>query len=160
MSHWILAGVVVVAMSTAACASSSDSKPETDNTQTTTADAGGAAEAGAEPTISLSDSDIEALQVDGVWVFRYDPNGGMTALHGGEAAIVDSCLLVGDCIMVWPFGRFGEAKDAIAAVRAGEAPMLTLGGGGQSLEEDGVLPAVVVDHCQTTCVWFVSPVVR
>ena len=161
MSRWILACVIAVAMSTAACGSSSDSKPQTDNTQITTADGGGAAGAGGEPdSIAVSDGEIEALQVDGVWVFRHEPNGGMSALHQGEAAIVDSCLLVGGCVMVWPLDRFGEAEDAIAAVRGGEVPTLSLGGGGQSLEEDGVLPSVVVDHCQTSCVFYVSPVVR
>ena len=66
MRHWMLAGAIAFGMTIAGCTSSSSSS---------------------------SDSGAEALQVDGVWVFRYDPHQvGLDALHTGEAAIVDSCL--------------------------------------------------------------------
>jgi len=59
----------------------------------------------------------------------------------------------------WPASRFAEARDIVAAVRAGEPPSLSLGGGGRSLDEDGVLP-IVTDRCETSCVWYVNPTVR
>ncbi len=103
---------------------------------------------------------IEALQIDGVWVFRHDPDAGDDALHSGTPEIVGGCLYVDDTIVVWHADRMGDAAAAVAAANAGADPPLLIGGGGVSLDEGGdatQIPAVITQRCRTTAVWFGSP---
>ncbi len=120
--------------------------------------------AGPEPpgagTGTQDGSGIEALRIDGVWVFRHQPAAGMDALHGGRGEIVDGCLLVDEAVVVWHADRLAEAAEAIAAIRAGENPELLIAGGGISIEEGASteeLPTVITDRCPTSTVWFGAP---
>ncbi|MFQ5555168.1 MAG: hypothetical protein ACE5GC_07360, partial [Acidimicrobiia bacterium] len=104
--------------------------------------------------------EIEALQIDGAWVFRHHPGPAMDALHSGVPEIVDGCLLVDDTIVVWHADSFGEARDAVAAALAGEPEPLLIGGGGFSLEEGATIewiPDVVSSRCEASAVWFGAP---
>ena len=107
-----------------------------------------------------SDGGIEALQIDGVWVFQHQPEFANQALHGGTPEIVDGCLVVDNTIVVWHVDRIDEATEAIAAVKAGESPQLLIGGGGISVDEGArpdEFPTVITDRCPTSAVWFGAP---
>lgn len=106
----------------------------------------------------LDDRAIEASQIDGIWVFSHNPRGGGNALHGGTATIENGCLYVDGAVVVWHTESLDDAKSAIEAVHAGEAPSLSIGGGGISLEEGATsLPSEVTDLCPTSTVWFGAP---
>ncbi len=118
---------------------------------------GGSATDDAPPI--LSDEGIEALQIDGVWVFQDEPESAMEALHSGTPEIVDGCLVVDNTIVVWHVDRIDEATEAIAAVNAGESPQLLIAGGGISVDEGArpdQIPTVITDRCPTTAVWFAA----
>ena len=114
-----------------------------------------------EPRKSAADTaGIEALQIDGVWVFQHQPEAAMDALHGGTPEIVDGCLVVDNTIVVWHVDRIDEATEAIAAVKAGESTQLLIGGGGISVDEGDrpdQIPTVITDRCPTSAVWFGAP---
>ena len=121
---------------------------------------GGGATAEDDSPPVRSDGGIEALQIDGVWVFQHQPEAAMNALHGGTPEIVDGCLVIDNTIVVWHVDRIDEATEAIAAVKAGESPQLLIGGGGISLDEGDrpdQIPAVITDRCPTSAVWFGAP---
>jgi hypothetical protein len=109
------------------------------------------------------DSGLAATQVDGVWVFQYDPQGWHEALLEGPASIVDGCLYIGDFLVVWHVDRLDELEEIIAAVQAGEQPVVAVGGFARfvGVDPDGgeplVLPSVIADHCSAEAVWFGSP---
>ena len=135
--------VVLAATSAAVLAMTRDGGPATSDT----------------PPI-LSDEGIEALQIDGVWVFQHQPGSGMEALHSGTPEIVDGCLVVDNTIVVWHVDRIDEATEVIAAVNAGESPQLLIGGGGISVDEGARpdhFPTVITDQCPTSAVWFGAP---
>lgn len=103
---------------------------------------------------------IQPLQIDGVWLFEYEPRSGDDALHGGRAEIIDGCLYVDDAIVVWAASRLDEASAVIDAINSGEKPELLIGGGGISTTEGaslGDLPAVITDRCPTEVIWFGAP---
>ncbi len=105
-------------------------------------------------------SGVEALKIDGVWVFRHRPAAGMDALHSGRGEIVDGCLVVDGAIVVWHADRLAEAAAAIASIRAGESPELLIAGGGISIEEGASteeFPAVITDRCPASTVWLGAP---
>ena len=100
---------------------------------------------------------IEARQIDDVWIFSHNPNGGGDALHTGAATIDNGCLYVDGAVVVWHVDSIDQAEATITAVQAGEQPMLSIGGGGASLEEGATsLPAEITDRCPTSTVWFGS----
>ncbi|MEA2001324.1 MAG: hypothetical protein U9N84_05495 [Actinomycetota bacterium] len=103
---------------------------------------------------------IEAFQIDGVWVFQHNPEGWDDALHSGTADVVNGCLVVDGTIVIWHIDRIDEAADVIAAINAGGAPQLLIGGGGISLNEGATpdqIPAIIADQCPTSAVWFGAP---
>lgn len=103
---------------------------------------------------------IEALQIDGVWVFQHQPEAHNDALHSGTPEIVNGCLVVDNTIVVWHVDRIGDATDVIAAAKAGESPELLIGGGGISLDEGArpdQIPSVITDLCPASAVWFGAP---
>ncbi len=103
---------------------------------------------------------IEALQIDGVWVFQHQPEAHNDALHSGTPEIVNGCLVVDNTIVVWHVDRIGDATDIIAAAKAGESPELLIGGGGISLDEGArpdQIPSVITDLCPASAVWFGAP---
>jgi len=108
-------------------------------------------------------SGVVASQVDGVWVFHYDPQGSLAALMQGQANIVDGCLYIADFLVVWHVDRLDELEGIIAAVQAGEQPVVAVGGFARfvGVDPDGgeplVLPSVIADHCSAEAVWFGSP---
>ena len=151
-------GVVVLMVVVAACGGGTEpasAKDEASTTGTTSTDVD------AEPRKSAADvAAIEALQIDGVWVFQHQPEFANQALHSGTAEIVDGCLVVDNTIVVWSVDRINEATEAIAAVKAGESPQLLIGGGGISLDEGArpdQIPAVITGRCPTSAVWFGAP---
>ena len=106
------------------------------------------------------DGGIEALQIDGVWVFQHRPEGSNNALHGGTPEIAGGCLFIDDTVVVWHADRIDQAAGAIAAVRAGKSPLLLIGGGGMSIEEGtrpDQFPTVITERCPTSAVWFNAP---
>ncbi len=103
---------------------------------------------------------IEAVQIDGVWVFQHEPGGGMEALHSGTPEIVDGCLVIGDMIVVWHIDRMEEAAAAVAAAKGGESTQLLIGGGGFGIDQPAdpsQIPPVIADRCTTRAVWFGAP---
>ena len=121
---------------------------------------GGGATAEDDSPPVRSDGGIEALQIDGVWVFQHQPEAAMDALHGGTPEIVDGCLVIDNTIVVWHVDRIDEATEAIAAVKAGESTQLLIGGGGISVDEGDrpdQIPTVITDRCPTSAVWFGAP---
>ena len=151
-------GVVVLMVVVAACGGGTEpasAKDEASTTGTTSTDVD------AEPRKSAADTaGIEALQIDGVWVFQHQPEFAMDALHGGTPKIVDGCLVIDNTIVVWHVDRIGDAAEAIAAVKAGESPQLLIGGGGISVDEGArpdQIPTVITDRCPTSAVWFGAP---
>ena len=142
----------------AACGTGTESTSTSDEASTTGATSTGA---DAEPRESAADTTgIEALQIDGVWVFQHQPFFFMQALHGGTPEIVDGCLYIDNTIVVWHVDRIDEAAEAISAVKAGESPQLRIGGGGNSVDEGArpdQFPTVITDRCSTSAVWFGSP---
>jgi len=125
-----------------------------------TVSAGGAGNADYSPA-AVGDG-IEALQIDGVWVFQYEtePDVIMEALHSGPVEIVDGCLFVEDMIVIWHPKRLSDVEAAIAAVQAGGSLELRTGGGGFSLDEGSTadeIPTVIAERCSTTGWWYGSP---
>jgi len=106
---------------------------------------------------------VVASQIDGVWVFQYDPQGGLGSLLEGPATIVDGCLYISDNLVVWDVDRLDELEGIIAAVQAGEEPIVRVGGAGRVVGTDPEgggfweLPSVIADHCSASLVWFGSP---
>ena len=117
-----------------------------------------AAACGAGPTDLARSDGISAQQLEGVWVFSHDPQGGDDALHSGVATIENGCLYVDGAVVVWDADRLDEAESAIASIRDGDSPQLSIGGGGISLDEGSTeLPAIIMERCDTALVWFGSP---
>jgi hypothetical protein len=72
-----------------------------------------------EPRKSAAETaGIEALQIDGVWVFQHQPEFAMNALQGGTPEIADGCLVIDNTIVVWHVDRIDEAAEAISAAKA------------------------------------------
>lgn len=93
-----------------------------------------------------ADSGIEALQIDGVWVFQYTSIWYGQGLFHGTAEIVDDCLVVVNVIndiyvVIWEESRLADARALISAVQAGEKPEVQIGGG------ELQIPATVLEHC-------------
>ncbi len=148
----LLVGIVVVASCGSVDPAPAEPQAETPPAQVTSAPA-------PPPAGEVRDG-IEAMQINGVWVFRHDPGGGMDALHSGTPEIVEGCLYVDDTIVVWHVDRMGDAAAAVAAANAGAKPPLLIGGGGLSLDEGGdavQIPSVITERCPTRAVWFGSP---
>lgn len=107
---------------------------------------------------SSDSSQVEPVEIDGVWVFQQSSSGGDDALHNGEVAIRDGCLYVGDAIVVWHPGQMGEVEDLIADAAAGEGQQISIPGGGATPEETGsTLPEEITSRCSTDTVWYTRP---
>ena len=103
--------------------------------------------------------EVNATQFDGVWAFSYSetPDFSMQALHGGAVSVVDDCLQVGDAVVIWRDPQLDTVEEIVDAVLAGEAPTMTIGGGGRSLDEGSTLddfPDAVLAHCSPTELWY------
>ena len=150
-----IVGVAVLMVAVAACGSGTESTSTGDEASTTGTTS---TDADAEPRKSAADTaGIEALQIDGVWVFQHQPEFTHHALHGGTPEIADGCLVIDNTIVVWHVDRIDEAAAAISAVKAGESPALLIGGGGISVDEGArpdQFPTVITDQCPTSAVWF------
>jgi hypothetical protein len=61
---------------------------------------------------------VEALQIEGVWVFAYGepPQVSMDALGGGDATVVDGCLEVGEAVVVWHEHHVDAVEEVIARI--------------------------------------------
>ncbi|MDD9932216.1 MAG: hypothetical protein OXT09_01355 [Myxococcales bacterium] len=103
---------------------------------------------------------IDSHRHDGVWLFSLDPaGGGDSALGSGAASIVDGCLVIGEEVVVWLEDDLDFARSLIDSVAAGEAPKVTVGGGGIALGEGATvddLPMTVLSRCGARDVWFAS----
>jgi hypothetical protein len=113
---------------------------------------------GCGPTIEVG-ADIEASQIDGVWVFAYteDPGFSMEALHTGSAAVVEDCLYVGGSVVVWRPDHLEFVEQVVSAVAAGSVVEVSLSGGGDSLAEGSAVtdfPTSVVAKCAADTVWY------
>ncbi len=101
---------------------------------------------------------ISVMQVEGVWIFAHDPDGGDDALLSGPATIRDGCLVVEDFVVVWHVDRLADASAAVTALNAGETPVMAVGGSGLSLSEGAPIepfPADLLARCPTEKnVWF------
>ena len=103
---------------------------------------------------------IEAIDIDGVWVFRHDPESSMAALHSGTPEILNGCLMIDNTVVVWHTDAFEDAAAAIAAAKAGASRQYLIGGGGLSVTEGAdpmQIPEVISDRCSTEAVWFGAP---
>lgn len=113
-----------------------------------------------DATADVSQVDeVTALQIDGVWVFEYDPDGFDNALLSGPADIVDGCLVVDNAVVVWHVSQRSEAESVVSEVLSGKHPQMELGGGGLSLSEGSILddfPAAVTERCAVSEVWFAN----
>jgi hypothetical protein len=105
-------------------------------------------------------SGIESVEIDGVWVFRHEPEVSMDALHSGTPEIVNGCLMIDNTVVVWHPDTLEDAAAAIAAAKAGDSPQLLISGGGISVSEGAdptSIPDVISDRCPTDAVWFGAP---
>ncbi|MEL6347483.1 MAG: hypothetical protein AAFV53_30510 [Myxococcota bacterium] len=105
----------------------------------------------------IEQTPIEAIQVDGVWVFAYEgpPISWMHALGGGELAIVDDCLEMDGALVVWTPELLDEVADVIASVKAGEPRRIAELGGGmlsRGNPDDEYYPEEMFD-CASPDVW-------
>jgi hypothetical protein len=150
--QWNTVIMVLLAGCTVACGSTtSDSESEPDAGSAAERDSGGDANDGQTPT----NEEIEALQVEGTWIFSYRPGFMGLARYEGAANIVESCLVVGDCIVVWRDVHIQRARDTVSAVLGGENPVLALGGYGRLVVEGYAMPAAVTDYCPSAAgVWY------
>jgi len=104
--------------------------------------------------------EVEAVSVDGVWVFAHDPAAAGDALHSGTPQIIDGCLVIDNTIVVWPVGALDDATAAVAAAHAGEQSALLIAGDGISTSEGtsaDLIPEVITQRCPITAVWFGAP---
>lgn len=108
------------------------------------------------PPIQAEDRGIEAVLIDGVWVFQNRPEWVWLALGGGIPEIVDGCLYLGDTVVVWSVNRIDQAAGAIAAARAGETPFVRIGGGVVNNEAGIGFPTVITDRCATSRLWIIG----
>jgi hypothetical protein len=106
----------------------------------------------ADDSGQATESGIEALQIDGVWVFQYTSDSYGEGLFIGTAEIVDDCLVVDDTIVIWDLSRLADARALVSAVQAGEKPKVQISGGEFPTTEQ--IRATVFEHCSTTTVWF------
>lgn len=101
---------------------------------------------------------IDAVEIDGVWVFQHSNSGGDDALHNGTAEIRDGCLYVGDAVVIWHSAQVEEAAELVTATLAGESRQVSLPGGGVSLEEgETPFPEAVSSRCSTDTLWYTRP---
>ena len=108
------------------------------------------------------EDDIEAQKMNGAWVFSYakEPTVSMEALGGGQAAVVDGCLQVGDSVVVWYRHHLDTVEETIGRIEKGEMVELFTGGGGFSLDEGSTVndfPDSVREHCSPRAVWYTGP---
>ena len=148
---------VAFAIVGAACSTTESSDVGLETTMATIAE-----EAAPEPTMVASPdgADLEAIQIESVWVFQHNPEGSNAALHSGTAEIVDGCLIVDNTIVVWHVDRIDDATRAIAAIKAGDTPHLLVGGGGLSIVEGAspdLIPTFITERCPTQAVWYGAP---
>ncbi len=148
MFHRVRTTVLCCVVGLAGCAAEPKSGPD-------------ATGSGGEAQLDAQEPDlgITAYQVDGVWIFTHDPEAWHDLLTVGAADIVGGCLFIGQDLVVWHVSRLNDARAAVAAVQAGQHPVLSVGGFGQSVggSPPFVVPAVIADHCSTTSVWFGAP---
>lgn len=101
---------------------------------------------------------ITPIDVDGVWVFSHPPNISYLALTSGEAKIANGCLMVDHCVVVWHSDMMDEVLDLMGLVSLGLRPKVTVGGGGDCLEEGGsnfTVPSAINKRCPSvTCIWY------
>ncbi|MBL4685368.1 MAG: hypothetical protein JKY37_12310 [Nannocystaceae bacterium] len=156
----VLLVLSVLATATATACHPARATDPTDPTDPVTSPRSDAApSSGTEPGPSeTSDAaGVEAKQIDGVWVFEHHSPDSMQALHGGVPTIVDGCLLVDGAVVIWHDSTIAEVTRLIAAVKAGESPTVSVGGGGMSVEEGASaddFPSAVTQRCSTTTIWF------
>ncbi len=126
--------------------------------QVDAAEPGGAGEPSRMPT--GAPDRVDAEQHNGVWLFSLNPaGGGDAALGSGAASIVDGCLVVGEEVVVWLEADLDFARSLVDSVAMGEAPEVTVGGGGIALGEGATvddLPMTVLSRCGARDVWFAS----
>ena len=102
---------------------------------------------------------VDALQLEDVWVFTYSETqeSSMDALTAGQAVVVDGCLQIDDAVVIWEDEHLSVVEEILVRINAGESLSVQVGGGGSSLDEGGALddfPAEVLDHCSPTGIWF------
>lgn len=142
----LLAPLMAVVILTAACTGATT---DSDNVEQSAATQG-----------SDDVSGIDAAEIDGVWVFRHEPEVFMDALHSGTPEIVNGCLMIDNTVVVWHTDTFEDATAAIAAAKAGDSSQLVISGGGLSVSEGAdpaQIPDVISDRCPTDAVWFGAP---
>lgn len=123
--------------------------------------AAGAILAGCGANPVTGPTEVEALEVDGVWVFAYqdDPTSSMDAIHSGPAAVVDGCLLIDDTVVVWWTDQLPDVEEIVAALASGATVDVQLGGGGFTVDEGASLddfPDAVRSRCTAAGLWYAS----
>jgi hypothetical protein len=118
--QWNTVIMVLLAGCTVACGSTtSDSESEPDAASAAETDSGG----DTNDADTAASDEIAAVQDQGVWIFSYRPQFMALARHEGAANIVESCLVVGDCVVVWRDVNIQRGRDAVSAVLGGENPI-------------------------------------
>lgn len=98
------------------------------------------------------------IQVEGVWLFEYTdtPRDAMHALLTADAAIEDGCLTVGEAVVTWVDAEIPELTEVVQRLQDGENVVVSVGGGGSSLDEGALLedwPEAIVDRCNPRALW-------
>lgn len=104
---------------------------------------------------TLMKNGYEALDADGVWIFRHPASGiRPLSLAGGEAAVRGNCLFIGDELVVWHPDSMQTALDAVDAALEDERLRFIVGGSGWSvIEDDRPIPDIVSERCDTDSIW-------
>lgn len=101
---------------------------------------------------------VSAQQIENAWVFTYTrtPQGGNDALLTGTAAVVDGCLEIGGNVVVWQREDLDVVTQILAAVDAGDAPEVSVGGSGITTDGGEDLPGTITTHCAAVGVWYAN----
>lgn len=157
--------VAIVALAATGCGGNGNDRNSETNTEVSSGDSavsdGTDGTPGAQASNGESEPGVDSMQIDGVWLFTYQPDGdSLDARHGGSVGIQNGCLTVDEAVVVWPASDVELAASYVRDALAGNPTEVVVGGGGFDLDEDdevGRLAKPIFELCSVRAVWFAEP---